>query len=302
MLQHTERLPRVLAMSVPVWDVFPSLPDTAHLLGQFRRAINVLSGETVLAFVLPEVGQGPFHIVVEALPDRTLPQTLSLNLEAGILTLGAWQLQLAAPPPLWDPRPHWAMLRFQDAGLEQLRRIARHQARRDTTASPIAAWLLGTHSPRLDALAQAWRNRDWRAWDTAVGAVAGWGPGLTPSGDDFLAGVMLGVWSVGDAGCRVSDTGRATSVSDVVSVAQLPARMYAAAAPRTNRISRAFLAAARDGLADESWHRLLEALASGDASTIEGAARTALDFGASSGLDRVAGFLWLYEQIGAACG
>ena len=73
-----------------------------------------------------------------------------------------------------------------------------------------------------------------------------------------------------------------------------------AAGPRTNRISRAFLRAAREGQVDERWHRLLAALAgptpaSLEQITLEQRTRAILAFGASSGLDMLAGFLWFCD-------
>jgi hypothetical protein len=71
-----------------------------------------------------------------------------------------------------------------------------------------------------------------------------------------------------------------------------------AAAPRTNRISRAFLKAARDGLADARWHALLDTLAAGDGPAMQQAARSVLTFGATSGLDTLIGFLRTQALVG----
>jgi hypothetical protein len=78
--------------------------------------------------------------------------------------------------------------------------------------------------------------------------------------------------------------------------------MYAATEGRTTRLSRAFLEAARDGLADERWHSLLGALAGASAAEFGGAAGAVFAFGATSGLDAVAGFLAASQLTGGGLG
>jgi hypothetical protein len=95
--------------------------------------------------------------------------------------------------------------------------------------------------------------------DGAVDAIAGLGPGLTPAGDDTLAGILL-VFGAHDRAVAVAAANRA----------------------RTNDIARAFLAWAARGQSIEPVHRLLAADGAG------GAARALADllrFGHSSGAD-----------------
>jgi hypothetical protein len=69
-----------------------------------------------------------------------------------------------------------------------------------------------------------------------------------------------------------------------------------AAAPRTTSLSRAFLRAAADRMADERWHTLLGALKSADPQSVEQAFHAVVAYGATSGLDMLAGFLWTTER------
>ena len=48
----------------------------------------------------------------------------------------------------------------------------------------------GQASP-LTALGAAGKSGDADGFVAAAALLAGWGPGLTPSGDDFLAGLMV---------------------------------------------------------------------------------------------------------------
>ncbi len=133
--------------------------------------------------------------------------------------------------------------------------------------------------PRLRMLKAAWMAGG-EALEKAAASLAGWGMGLTPSGDDFMAGMMLALWVD-----RAALTPRA-------------AFLYRVAAPRTTLLSRAFLRAARDGLADAHWHHLLRALAEGGEAEIRHAASETLAFGATSGVDMAAGFLFYWFDLG----
>jgi hypothetical protein len=108
--------------------------------------------------------------------------------------------------------------------------------------------------------------------DGAVDALAGLGPGLTPAGDDTLAGILLVLGAY--------DRAAATAAADRA---------------RTNDIARAFLAWAARGQSIEPVHRLLAADGAG------GAARALADllrFGHSSGADLAFGLrLGLREVI-----
>lgn len=112
----------------------------------------------------------------------------------------------------------------------------------------------------------------------AAAALAGLGPGLTPSGDDLLAGAMIALALLAPA--------RAPGVA---------ARILAGARDRTTRISRAYLDAAAAGEAGEAWHALASLLA-GPAGTdrardLAGAVGRILSFGETSGSDMLAGFV-----------
>jgi hypothetical protein len=179
-------------------------------------------------------------------------------------------------------------LHLREDRVAEARVVAREAARACEAPSPFIALLLDEPMPKIAALARAFARQDMMDLQEAVAAIAGLGPGLTPSGDDFLAGVMVASRLVEDA-----------------SRLNVPHVIFETAGPRTNRISRAFLRAARDGHVDERWHRLLAALAGEESAyleqrtleqrTLEQRTRAILAFGASSGLDMWAGFLWFCD-------
>ncbi|MGC9394941.1 MAG: DUF2877 domain-containing protein [Anaerolineae bacterium] len=291
---HTTRWPCALrlhaqSISTSAWDVLRSATGVAQVLGHFRRAVDLLIDGKVIALVLPEAGNGPFNVVVTTLPDTPLSRHVNLTWASNVFHIGPWQIDFNAETRCWNPRPSWETFTLRPARLVQLRDIAIHEAAtRAPTGSPFVGLLTGQPFPLVTALGCALTANDTAGIQDAAAAIAGLGPGLTPSGDDFLAGVMLGM-RIANSELRI--THHASRITHHVSC------IFAAAAPRTTRLSRAFLHAASQGLADEHWHHLLAALSAEDPARLEYTTTRVLNHGASSGLDMVAGFLWQLKAL-----
>jgi hypothetical protein len=135
-------------------------------------------------------------------------------------------------------------------------------ARARPAASGLTAWL------------DAGDRRSGEAVSTAfVDLLLGLGPGLTPSGDDFLGGAMIALAALGEAE-------RAGRLADLA----LPS-----AARLTGKISLAHLACAADGEGAAALHRALAVLAGPEPGAM-GTALTAIDrIGHCSGWDGLAG-------------
>jgi hypothetical protein len=114
----------------------------------------------------------------------------------------------------------------------------------------------------------------------------GLGPGLTPSGDDFVAGALLALRLL-----EMADPVRARTVD------ALGASLRRAAERRTNRISAVLLGDASRGQSFAPMHALLAALAAGEEGAQRDAARSLVALGHSSGWDLLAG---LCAGLGAA--
>jgi len=142
------------------------------------------------------------------------------------------------------------------------------------------AELLERALPAARALGAACARDDWRAAADAAADLIGLGPGLTPSGDDFVGGAFFARALLARAGLCDRDgwTTAATRIRDV-------------AASRTHPISAALL---DDLLRGEGWqplHDLARALACADTAGARVAARTLVGLGHSSGWDLLAGFV-----------
>jgi hypothetical protein len=267
-------------------------PIRFRVLAAFELALDLVgSGEwgrkPVVALVAPQIGDGPLNVVLEA-------NGWSLAaVEAGApahrrgerLQVEGLEVDLSQAK-IWEPRPDWPALRprrrLVRARLASLQALASQHAPAGsflvllTRSSPGGRCEEATAaSARLaaDALESGWRGNRGRL-EEGVARLAGLGAGLTPGGDDFLCGAMLGAWIAHPTPAPLCHT-----------IARL-------AAPRTTTLSHALLWAAAQGECSAAWHDLLEGLVQGDDARIARGLQQMLDHGATSGADALAGFLW----------
>jgi hypothetical protein len=114
----------------------------------------------------------------------------------------------------------------------------------------------------------------------AMKSLVGLGPGLTPSGDDFLVGFMAGLWSTSgkDVQRRAYTSGFGRKLSHF--------------AQCTTDVSRSYLCHAAEGRVSAALKSVLQSLVRGDeAEKVYQVTRKAFDFGSTSGTDGVLGLL-----------
>jgi hypothetical protein len=115
---------------------------------------------------------------------------------------------------------------------------------------------------------------------TAVSALIGLGPGLTPSGDDLLIGYMAGLWSTVQA--------RNERIEFISSLGKRIIRL----SRMTNDISRTYLSHAVRGQVSSQLANLAEAICHGEQpEPLYNIAETAMRVGHTSGTDTVTGLL-----------
>jgi hypothetical protein len=254
---------------------------TGRVLASFDRSCYLESAEGRLIVVLCEpLGRGAFALTVGGTPSfAALQPDAPVSVVGGTLHLGDLRIDLSSAIP-WDP----TLPVLDRAGDEGLRVLATHlranasseglaRMRFDVAETP----LLTAGRQAMDRLRLGFARGDGPAIIDAAAQLAGLGPGLTPSGDDVLTGILLAlrVWpqASGPLGMSVVST-----------------LLVRAAVPRTGRISRAYLWAAWQGHASEAWHDLIRALP-GESDGVVAAATRILQTGETSGADMLAGFL-----------
>ena len=271
-------------------------PSTIRVLAAFERACDLISAEDrIVAVVLPEIGDGPLNVVVSARTSdlqSLQPGTIG-SLERDALRVGTVAIDLSAAS-VWDPRPNWETLRSSLDNIRERLPILRDAAIQWAAPGSLLAILDGEESSCrpaqrtplvsrsalisarrvLESLSHGWRE-DAGAMESVAHRLAGLGEGLTPAGDDFLAGLILWLW--------LAHPKPTTLCHELAQIA----------APLTTILSAAMLRAAARGECNVGWHRLLSALS--EASSDEElacAAQGVLHHGATSGADTLAGFLW----------
>lgn len=279
----TETFPAV-AVAIPVRPFFETPGAVGRVLSSFERSCYFETEEGQLIAVLgAPLGRGAFALTVAGIPpfavlrphDRVSIENDTVRLgevRVDVRTAGLWDPAL---PPLVGP---------VDDGLRALADHLRTRAPKDGLARapfkdlPAPTALLQEGRQALAGLRRGLLQGDAAAITGAAARLAGLGPGLTPSGDDVLAGILLALrlWpeAAGPLGAKVAAT-----------------LLVGTAAPRTGRISRAYLWAARQGHAADSWHDLVDALPRGGI-RVTAAADRILQIGETSGADMLAGFLF----------
>jgi Protein of unknown function (DUF2877) len=203
------------------WEPHLSGGSHARVLAVFTKATYLQLDSDVVAVATTEVPRGPLHLRVHNVPLLEVGQ--SFLLEPIILPL-------ADPAALGEgSQCCWTPARLDGNALLRSR---------PGLPSADASALAGTATVRRAS--QALNDQDLLG---AVSLLAGLGPGLTPSGDDVLAGILL----------VAALTERFT-----------PSELRAAAdTARTHDISRSFLRWAANGQSIEPVHDLLSAVAAG---------------------------------------
>ena len=276
----------------------------AHVLASFASACNLLldSGH-IITIVTPTVGNGPLNVVLGgefALP--LCPSRLPVYGDGCILDFnGTWQVDLTHAS-VWNPLPDYKAL--SQCGATDVRQSMFHLRHLLDTQFQVDNPQLSGSMPsgnssstrfqqrereHIVALLTAHANSNLDSIRIHAADLAGLGPGLTPSGDDWLAGWLVGVrW-------REAIWPHASKVP-VDTVATV---VTGAAKGRTHALSLAFLHAAATGEVNERWHALLFSLISGETAALTASAAAIMSWGAASGGDMLAGFLaaWPSDAI-----
>ena len=234
-------------------------PGRGRVVASFRSAAYVEVAGSVLAVTAADVPPGPLHLRLRTLPRLEVGDPMEAT--AAHLTIGAHTVaraELVAWRPPVVPGP--ALAARAGAGIDLL---------------PEAGSSALAHDPAAAAVRDALRRGDLAA---AVAVLAGRGPGLTPAGDDVLAGLLLVLAIVGRDRAELE---------------------RAAASARTHAISRAFLLWAARGQSVAPVHHLLAALAGGDGVAVERHRSAVAALGQTSGADVLLG---LRLGLGALAG
>lgn len=231
-----------------------------RMLARFSRHVYLEIGETLLVLNSHDATSGPLTVHLTGLPDWLGDGVMSggvMQFDGGVVDL--------APAAIW---PSEVVAR----DLPSVERLA-GLAGDIPHGSDLLATVLDSGDPAdagLVALMVGLRDGGARRLEVAAQSLIGRGPGLTPAGDDALAGAAMAAWAF-----RLS---AAQALADAV----LPV-----VETGTTRLSGAFLKAALAGHGPESWHRLVRGLPDPEPADVA----AVMAPGHSSGADTLAGLL-----------
>ncbi len=273
----------ILSASTIPTSLSPFLTSTRHgtVLAVFDRSAYLDLDGRVLALTGGPRARGPLAIVV---PDagalRPLAEGEPVHLKAGTLWVGNHHVALHGADK-WDASLPPTGLADDAAAHAASSRAVLAELRARPPAESVASLL----ERGLDVIGEVLSGKEHpERLSTAVAQdIAGRGPGLTPSGDDLLLGIIHAVtlWP------------RLAARAGGIAVRQLIAD---AARPHTTRISAAYLEAAARGLATEPWHDLARSLHR-PGPTLREAASGVLRTGETSGADALTGFCWAWRRL-----
>ncbi len=292
--------------NIPITVMGPAARRTVARMGQgriaavFHRSFYIQCGASFACIGVPELALGPLTASADV-PNRMNWMSCGLRVGApvagtdGVVMVGnqfrfdARSARQWSPPVISDPIP----IAVPTASVIS---VARASAPKHGLAPLIfSGGNTAMVSSVVDAALPAHRRlEDWVRLVTkgvdvslpldGVCRLLGLGPGLTPSGDDYLGGMMIAL--------RAFGYGRAAE------------RLYAIidreASRRTNPISAAHLAAAREGWGAAPLHDVLDRLA-GKTDTPLSSLIPAVDrIGHTSGWDGLTGLMAVVQALSVA--
>ena len=271
----------ILTQAVLEWLAHSQSPRVLHV---FDRACNLINEkEEIISLVWPELGAGPFALV---LPEIWPLSHVNTNSSVDIIDMELWVGDLNIPlanAQIWNPKLNWGAIRTQKVDwskvLFQISHLLQQQEFGKTMSVGASHRLAPTFNQTFnDAKTQfllGLEKQDGALIETAVKDLAGLGQGLTPAGDDFLVGAIIALW-LHDIDITLIDLIVQTAV------------------PRTALLSGAWLQAAGRGELIAAWHDFFAGFEDGSWET---AVFNILQIGHSSGYDALLGFTAVMETM-----
>ncbi len=291
-------------------------PIDGRVHSVFRRVVNVRlsDGELLTVYAGSDEGAPPGAITIAAPDDFDFSHHVSpsaaISCRAGVLRIEGSDVSVdlrrarhSDPQSIEAPvggvdsefRPSWQTAwRCLIAGGGIAGLVVALNGKR--SAGSLDAALAGRAQRTVPRLLDAARTYDIDGATSAAARLVGAGPGLTPSGDDFLAGFLVGMRQAAQSEAQLAFAG---------ALGCELAMLYS----DSGDISRAYLAHAAAGRAARPLATLARSITDGaDDSAIKAATVAALHIGHSSGADATFGLLcglaaWheaLAEMVAAA--
>jgi len=267
------------------------LPGMYTVSSTFTRVINYTHGKNLVSLVLPEVGRGPLNIVLRKLPsDSSKPVVIKSN----FIEISGEKILLENIKK-YDSRLHLPQLRSCSEQLKEQSRVILIEKLKGNlntlkeflnqkAFSLSYAFILWPERKRffktsfekalVERVERGWNEIVNKRYKTGVELIKGTGIGFTPSGDDFIAGILSGLYFF----------------QEVFNADLLALRKIIYTASRTdNVISDSYAYCTFKGHFSEKVKELLQAMGTGNRDDVERNTLEVLSFGTTSGADFLTG-------------
>jgi hypothetical protein len=266
----------------------------------FERAFNVLISGELVGIARRDVPNGPFNIITDVEPNDSMQSLVEkgerIRVDEYLLSFGKGLTISLNGAEIWQPRHSVKKpidIKLVKRNLSLVKEIASsrnegfgqlvHHIENIISGTSFNGDQLNQVSrsglPNIITLVSAVKSEDFELVRQSAKNLVGLGQGLTPSGDDLLAGFMAGFrWTVN------SFNGDVHSVDEIN-------RTIAHVAEGTTMLSKQLLTRAADGEVNEAVEGLLEAILACQTEDVKSATEKVLVIGETSGVDSIAGIL-----------
>lgn len=249
----------------------------------FDRVISFVNGDLIVSLVTPEIGSGPFRIVLEGLVPAAVRE-IELSSDAVIINADTVL-------PYIKKQIYTSTLEFNEvnpkqvkAGINQIKGTLQSLNNTNIITYLLSQNLEKTTLEGFDLelakqFQQAYKQLLAQDFQSAASGFRGRGFGLTPAGDDFNAGLLMGLFI--------------RQQIEKKELSKIRSCIYHNSMDK-NLLVNTFLLQAERGWFDENWQNLLLELCE-NCSDLESAVDDILAQGETSGADTLAGFLSAWE-------
>ena len=258
----------------------------------FERSAYLCIQDQLVCLGPPALGNGPLNLLCEPWSCEEarragLQANALVGVERKLLQVGRTLTVCLVGAEIWIPKPiaEWDQQRL-GLGLVALAEVLpkalpeqglapllHASGERFDDDPPVAAAARAAAEDLGRLVAGAMAGRACKVDAEPIASLIGLGPGLTPSGDDFLGGAFVALSLLGQKALREC----------------LWQAVRPLVATLSNDISSAHLAAAATGLGSGALHELLNAVIAGQVEPIPSHVRAVASIGHTSGLDALAG-------------
>ncbi|MBS3815581.1 MAG: DUF2877 domain-containing protein [Hadesarchaea archaeon] len=278
--------------------------ETGEIHSIFDRTFNLILEDNLVGIAQKDVTQTPINIVTSISSKESMS---SLGLKKGkrvkviedqIIIRNVLNISLEEAV-IWRPRTRVeSHLDFDSIrrNVDLAKRVSKRKIKTDGLGqllNSLESILVGEEInsndlnrvtekaiPSITQLVRGVRENDLRIVKSSARKLIGLGPGLSPSADDMLSGFMLAKWWIANS-LDKRNVNRVRELNEAITDSK----------DRTTLVSQQLLVHGARGETNKAIEEFLEAILSGNKSSIESSVERVMSIGETSGVDTMLGLL-----------